>query len=600
MHVVATAGHVDHGKSTLVRALTGRDPDRWAEEHRRGLTIDLGYVWTTLPDGEEVAFVDVPGHRRFIGNMLAGLGPAPAVMIVVAADEGWREQSEEHLAAVDALGLEHGLLVVSRADLADPAPTLARARERIARSSLGEVPAVAVSAVRGEGLDGVRRELAALVGRLPPPDVGSRLRLWVDRSFTVRGAGTVVTGTLGAGRIRVGDELVLRGREVRVRGLHRLERPRDEVSAVARVAVNLRGVEVAEVGRGDALLSPGDWATTTLTDVRVRRAPDVEQVPTHVTVHVGTAAVRGRVRPLGHDSARVSLVRPLPLMTGDRVVVRDPGAGRIVAGAVVLDPAPPGMVRRGDARRRAEALLDAPETPDLLVEVRRRGHLSRTDLRRAGVDLERLEEAPVVSAGEWIIDRGVWQAWQRDLRAAVTAHAEAHPLDPAPTLEAARARTGLPDLEVVRELARAAELDLRGGRVGLPGVLPSLGAAERGLRKVEARLREQPFDAPDRPTLEAAGLGPAELAAAVAGGRLVRLADDIVLLTTAPALAMRELAGLEQPFTTSAARQALGTSRRVVIPLLEHLDARGWTRRIDAGHREVVRARTTPGPTDRD
>ena len=187
MHVVATAGHVDHGKSTLVRALTGIEPDRWAEEHRRGLTIDLGYAWTTLPSGEQLAFVDVPGHQRFIGNMLAGLGPAPAVVFVVAADEGWREQSEEHLAAVDALDIRRGLLVVTRSDLADPAPVLADASERLAATSLGPGPAVAVSARTGKGLPELRAALDRLVALRPAPDTDGRVRLWVDRSFTIRG-----------------------------------------------------------------------------------------------------------------------------------------------------------------------------------------------------------------------------------------------------------------------------------------------------------------------------------------------------------------------------------------------------------------------------
>ncbi len=231
MHVVATAGHVDHGKSTLVRALTGIEPDRWAEEHRRGLTIDLGYAWTTLPSGDDLAFVDVPGHERFIGNMLAGLGPAPAVLLVVAADEGWRAQTAEHLAAVDALGLTHGLLVVTRSDLSDPGPALAEARDRVRGSSLAGSPAVAVSARTGDGLDALRSALERLVAELPAPRPDRRLRLWVDRSFTIRGAGTVVTGTLGEGTIAAGDDLVLHDhtgsvRRVTVRGLQSLERRR--------------------------------------------------------------------------------------------------------------------------------------------------------------------------------------------------------------------------------------------------------------------------------------------------------------------------------------------------------------------------------------
>jgi len=260
MHVIATAGHVDHGKSTLVRALTGTEPDRWAEERRRGLTIDLGYAWTTLGSGEQVAFVDVPGHQRFIGNMLAGLGPAPAVLFVVAADEGWRRQSEEHLAAVTALGLRHGVLAVTRSDLADPAPAIAEARAHLAASSLGDAPAVAVSGTTGSGLDELRRLLDDLVSGLPTPDPAAQVRLWVDRSFTMRGSGTVITGTLGAGTIRVGDTLELRGAPVRVRALQSMGQDHQQVQGVARVAINLRQVAADDVARGDAILTPGGVA----------------------------------------------------------------------------------------------------------------------------------------------------------------------------------------------------------------------------------------------------------------------------------------------------------------------------------------------------
>ena len=299
MHVVATAGHVDHGKSTLVRALTGMEPDRFAEERRRGMTIDLGYAWTSLA-GESLAFVDVPGHERFIANMLAGLGPAPAVLFVVAADEGWRRQSAEHLAAVNALGLEHGLLVVTRSDLADPADAAAEARTRIAESSLGDVPVVAVSATTGQGLPELRVALRRLVDGLPPPRQDGRVRLWVDRSFTIRGAGTVVTGTLGSGMLAVGDQLQLGDRMVRVRGLQSLGEDQERVGAVARVAVNLRDVEVDQIGRGDALLTPDTWRTTASLDVSCSGyAGDLSDLPAELVVHLGTAAVPVRVRPLG-------------------------------------------------------------------------------------------------------------------------------------------------------------------------------------------------------------------------------------------------------------------------------------------------------------
>jgi len=235
MFVVATAGHVDHGKSTLVHRLTGMWPDRLAEEQRRGLTIDLGFAWTEL-DGRQFAFVDVPGHERFVTNMLAGVGSVPAVLFVVAATEGWMPQSDEHLAALDALGVRHALLVISKTDLADPGPAIAQARERFERTSLADPPVVL-----GADLDRVRAELKALVDRLPQPDRDADVRVWVDRSFTVRGAGTVVTGTLAAGTIRVGDELEHAGRRVTVRGMQSLGRDQAEVGAVARVALNLRG-----------------------------------------------------------------------------------------------------------------------------------------------------------------------------------------------------------------------------------------------------------------------------------------------------------------------------------------------------------------------
>src|SRR5690606_23172060 len=212
-HVVATAGHVDHGKSTLVRALTGMEPDRWEEERRRGLTIDLGFVWTTLPSGREVAFVDVPGHGRFIRNALAGLAAVPVVCFVVAADEGWSAQSTDHRDAIAALGIRHGLIVVTKADRAADlvAATIERARSEFAHTGLRAAPAVAVSAVQGTGLDRLRQVLDNVLAEAPAPDASGRLRLWIDRSFSVSGAGTVVTGTLVAGTLTKGDRLVVVG-----------------------------------------------------------------------------------------------------------------------------------------------------------------------------------------------------------------------------------------------------------------------------------------------------------------------------------------------------------------------------------------------------
>ncbi len=362
MAVVATAGHVDHGKSALVRALTGTDPDRLVEERRRGMTIELGHVWADVA-GRRVAIVDVPGHDRLVGTTLAGLGPVAGVLLVVAADEGWRAQTEEHVAAVRALGLTDVALVVTRCDLADPAPATADAVARLAAHGIRPVAVAAASARTGVGLDDVRAALAALADLAPTGDSDAPVRLWVDRSFTVTGAGTVITGTLPTGSVARGDTLVLDGTPLRVRGLQVHGEPVETASGPTRLAVNLRAVAAADVPRGSALLSPGWPPPTAVVDVVLHRLCD--RMPSHATLHVGTTSGAVRVRPLGAAHARLTLDDPsaaLPLVTGDRVVLRDPGAHQVLAGATVLDAHPPPLTRRGDAARRASALAagDAP------------------------------------------------------------------------------------------------------------------------------------------------------------------------------------------------------------------------------------------------
>ena len=584
MHVVATAGHVDHGKSTLVRAVTGMEPDRWAEERRRGMTIDLGYAWSALPSGEVIGFVDVPGHQRFIGNMLAGLGPAPAVLVVVAADEGWRRQSAEHLAAVHALGLRHGLLAVTRSDLADPGPATAEALGHLRRSSLGDVAPVPVSGLTGQGIDELRSALDRLVAALPPPDRDGPVRLWVDRAFTVRGSGTVVTGTLGAGTLRTGSTLLLRGREVRVRGLQSLGRPYDEVTAVARVAVNLRGVERDEVERGDALLTPGAWQLASSLDVRL--SADPRELPSELVLHAGSTAVAVRLRPLGGDTVRLALSRPLPLRAGDRALLRDPGRQSVAAGVLVLDADPPLLRRRGAAAGRAAELAHAGPEPDLVQEVRRRGAVQQSQLAALGIPVDDL--SGVVAVQGWLVDAAQWDGWAAALADAVDRHAAAAPLDGGLPAEAARRDVGLPDARLLGPLAPLAGVEQAAGRLRRPGAVVDLGPAEQAVVELERRLAASPFDAPEAGEVATLGLDPRVLAAAERAGRLLRL-GDVVLLPDGPARAMRVLAALPQPFTLSEARVALGTTRRVAVPLLEHLDGRGWTRRVDGSRREVRR-----------
>ncbi|WP_127506881.1 selenocysteine-specific translation elongation factor [Actinoplanes solisilvae] len=579
MHVLATAGHVDHGKSTLVRALTGMEPDRWAEERRRGMTIDLGFAWTTLGSGATVAFVDVPGHERFVPNMLAGIGPVPAAIVVVAADEGWMPQSAEHLAALAALDVRHGLLVVTRSDLADPGPATVQALAEIAATSLGRVPAVAVSGLTGAGLGDLRAALESLVAELPDPSTDTPVRLWIDRAFTVKGAGTVVTGTLGAGTLRTGDELTLGDTTVRIRGLQSLGEPADSVTAVARVAVNLRGTTRDDVGRGDALLTPGRFRPTDLIDVRLHGDP-VTALPATMTLHAGSAAVPVRVRPLGADTARLRLARPLPLRIGDRALLRDPGLHHVAGGVTVLDVAPPGLQRRGAAAARASVLTTLDGRPDLASELSRRLLTRAHDLTAMGVALTTMH-SPV--AGDWYADPAHWAALGERLPEEVTAYLRQHPLEPGMPLDALRHRLGLPDRALVTALIRP-PLTTRGGRVtasssGPPDELVAL------VKKAFDGLG--PFAAPEANNLAALGLGPRQLAAAARTGLVLQLTPQVVLAAGAADEAARVLAGLPQPFTLSEARRALDTTRRVAVPLLELLDRRALTERLPDDRRRT-------------
>jgi selenocysteine-specific elongation factor len=628
VQVIATAGHVDHGKSALVRALTGMEPDRWAEERRRGLTIDLGFAWMSLPGGERMAFVDVPGHERFVPNMLAGVGPVPAVLFVVAADGGWMPQSEEHLAAIDAVGISRGLLAVTRSDLADPGPATRQALERIAATSLGPVEAVAVSAVTGSGLDDLRAALARLVASLPVPDPAAAVRLWVDRSFTIRGSGTVVTGTLPAGTVRIGQELLLTPsmRPVRIRGIESLNEPAASVSGVARVALNLRGVAADVPARGMALVDAGRWNLTKLIDVRLS-LPGQVRLPEAMTLHIGSARTVARIRLLGPAGAgrmiaRLTLRDALPLHVGDRILLRDPGSAEaMILGATVLDVAPPALARRGAAAAAGRELAAWPPIPAAADLLRRHRLLRASALKAMGVP-----GGPPPVAGEWLADPVTWAALRHQLADAVAAHARRDPLAIGMPPEAARAALGLPDRSLVEALTRQPTADETTPRVRLsdgylqlaakgqrsgdqpaqseqphdqspkpkqppasqssqparpPAPQPALPAPVlASVRAVLTDLAAVPFGAPEAGRLRELGLDARAIAAAARAGLLLRVSEQVVLAPDAAAQAARVLAELPQPFTTAEARQALGTTRRVAIPLLEYLDRAGITRRL--------------------
>jgi selenocysteine-specific elongation factor len=612
------------------------EPDRWAEERRRGLTIDLGFAWTKLPGGERVAFVDVPGHERFVPNMLAGVGPVAAVLFVVAADGGWMPQSAEHLAAIDAVGIRHGLLAVTRSDLADPGPATRQALDRISRTSLGTVPAVAVSAVTGAGLPDLRDALARLVAALPVSDPAAPVRLWVDRSFSIRGSGTVVTGTLPAGTVTAGQELLLTPslRPVRIRGLESMNEPVASATGVARVAVNLRGVPAGFAARGMALVEPGRWTLTRLLDVRLlprdpeltlspettpsaemtssaEMTPSLEMaLPLEMTLHIGSARTQARIRLLGpgvfSPAARLTLRDPLPLHVGDRVLLRDPGSAAVmIMGATVLDVAPPALARRGAAAAAGRELAAWPDPPSAADLLRRHGFLRAGALAAMGVPAT---IAPV--AGGWLADPDRWASLRGRLAELVAAHVKRDPLAIGMPPEVARAALGLPDRALVEALAQGIQVRLEDGYLRpagppaprdpvtgdrAPSLPPRVAAA---VRAVLADLAGAPFLAPDTGRLRDLGLDSRAIAAAARAGLLLRVTEQIVLAPDAQAQAATILARLPQPFTTGQARQALGTTRRVAIPLLEYLDRAGVTQRLPDDRRRL-RLSSLPGPSAR-
>jgi selenocysteine-specific elongation factor len=629
IQVVATAGHVGHGKSTLVQALTGMEPSHQEDERRRGPAADLGYTWLTLPSGSHLAVVDVPGHERFVASMAAAVGPVPAVLFVVAADEGWKAQSAEHLAVIDALGIRHGLLVVTKADLADPGPALAQATQLIAASSLGQVEAVAVSAVTGQGLPALVDALGRLAGRLPVPEPGAPVRIWVDGAFSGEDDGTVVTGMLPAGTVRLDDELVVTPsmRPVRVQGIQSLGGPVAELTGPARAAITLRGASHEQLGRGMALVHPGRWTLTDVIDVRLAEpgaAPGAPapgpapapagpgaaaHLPRTLTLHAGTARTAVRVRILGGRVARLIWRDPIPLHVGDRVLLRGQGplagparaagpgpeladglsAGLLPTyGAVVLDVAPPPLGRRGAGASAAAELGSWPDRPAAAELLHRHGLLRASALLAMGIS-----DHPEPVSSEWLADPGYWADLGRRLGEAVTALASREPMAPGLTVEAARAALGLPDRRLVEALVRP-PLRLRDGLIQITGAASGAATQElsaavaAAVRVLLADLATAPFASPDADRLRNLGLDLRAIAAADRAGLLLRISDQIVLAPGADALAGRVLAGLPQPFTAAEARQALQTTRRVAIPLLEFLDRAGVTLRLPDDRRRLV------------
>lgn len=608
LHVVATAGHVDHGKSALIARLTGIDPDRWEEEKRRGLTIDLGFAWATLPSGDEVGFVDVPGHERFVRNMLAGVGPVKLVLFVVAADEGWKPQSEEHLAIVDVLEAESGVVALTKRDLVDEERFAARerqVRDRLAGTALADAPIVPCSAVTERGVEGLREALDAMVSAAPPPPDRGRPRIHIDRSFTIKGAGTVVTGTLTGGPLRTGAEVELypSGRTARVRSLQTHRRSVEVARPVSRVAANLAGTTREEASRGDVLALPGQWRPTATIEVRLHPIRSLEHALSArgaYKLYVGSAERDARLRLYGMRElatggsalARLRLSHPVVVDVGERFVLRETGRRETVAGGVVLDPHPPGRPGR-DAERRLRGRESASwdDLPSLLV--RERGVLRAADLPPL-TGLRPDAVAGATPVGAWWVADAVVERLADAVRGRLARFHGAHPLRPG--LDAADVRLELsraaPELSGVLERGLAAaileHLETRGD-IAREGTLLRLAAhrvtlgerEEEASRLVEAVAEAEP-NAPTIRELEARGFPRDLVEAACTTGRLVGVSSDLVFTPGFVARAervVRDQAGRPEGLTVSGFRQTLGTTRKYALPLLEHFDQRGVTRR---------------------
>jgi len=603
LRVIATAGHVDHGKSSLIVRLTGIDPDRWAEEKRRGLTIDLGYAWCTLPSGREIGFVDVPGHERFIGNMLAGVGPVRLVLFVVAADEGWKPQSEEHLQILDVLGVRGGVIAVTKRDLVDDemlALAIEEIRERVADTGLADAPILPVSSESGEGIDALATALDAMLDGVGPPDE-ARARLHIDRVFTIKGAGTVVTGTLAGDCLGVGDEVELypAGARARIRSLQTHKQSEDRACPVSRVAANLVGVERDRLGRGDVLASPAAWRPTRVFEARLHAVGGRSRAVTArgaFKLYVGAAEVDARVRfygttklePGAEAFVRITATTPLVLDVGDRFVVREAGRRETVAGGTVLDVAPP--ARAGPdpvVRLAARATASRDALPELLVE--ERGAIRAEDVfALTGSTMD-----GGVAVAEWRVADALRTAVQTSVTGSLAAYHAEHPLEVGAALTLARsAVTGA--LRAARAptdpaLADALLTDLTDrGVVARDTTTVRLMSHQVVLQERSADVErlllaiggEREATPPTVRELVAAGIGRDVIDAAAREGVVVRVSSDLVMTTDLVARAEATVrASGAAGITVSALRESLGTSRKYAVPIMEWFDQRGVTRR---------------------
>ena len=618
--VIGTAGHVDHGKSTLVKALTGIDPDRLAEEKARAMTIDLGFAWLTLPGGQSVSVVDVPGHERFIKNMLAGIGGIDAALLVIAADEGPMPQTVEHLAILDLLGVERGVIVLTKADVAETDwLDLVREeiRELVSTTALAGAPIVTVSALNGEGLPTLLQTLEAVLDSSPSTPSGGAPRLPVDRVFSVAGFGTVVTGTLSGGEISTGDELRLYPgeRRARVRGLQSHQEKVSRALPGRRTAVNLSGITTEEVRRGNVLAPPGIMNPSHRLDVRLRLLPDAPvalKQNDEVDFFTGAAELPARITLLDRErlgpgeSAWVQLRfrEPIAVLKNDRFIVRRPSPSETLGGGEVIDPNPPRHRRFRPETIAALETLAAGAPDEILLQALAQRPIEIKELAAAtvGLSLKQVDEAlaeliaegDVVMLGEsgrapgatkFAVASSLLESLTLQIREAVRIYHASQPLRPGLAREEARRRLGITQSrlfdDLVRTLAGTGKLVDDGATLRLPEFRMTLDPDRRAAAdEYLAAIRAQPYTPPGP---HEHGLDPETLAALEHLGEVTNIAEGVYFAPeTWDTLVEGTLALIDSngSISLSQFRDHFGTSRKYAQAALEHLDQLKYTRRV--------------------
>lgn len=646
-YIAATAGHVDHGKSSLVQVLTGTDPDRLAEEKRRGITIELGFAHAVLPVPDRgitmmVGIIDVPGHEDFVKNMVAGVAAVDIALLVVAANEGWMPQTEEHLQIVEYLGARSGMIVLTKADLLpDPAPRVAEIRSAVAGSTFADCPIVPVSVVDGAGIDALRRAISTQLQALAPAAPVGRPRLAVDRSFAVTGAGTVVTGTLSGGTLQRGQEVEAwpGGGRARIRTMESFNRSADRAGPATRVALNLAASGSARAvrppRRGDLITTRDSVTTSAYLDARIIRSPRGGAGRTtpplraglRVRMHHGTANIAATVRlevsraelaPGESALARIHLDETRALLIGDRFVLRDWSQRHTLAGGVVLDPAPCRPLRDRAQRTQLQAVGDAAgdvaaivraraaaEGVLVLAELARLIPASPGELERVATDLA--ANGRLQRFGRFAADAD-WFARQVAAAAkAIKAELRDHPERPGvrvtalhtvaaqPGARPGRAAAALRDAVVVALTERGYRRS--GALIRPPGHAAALPEhLSRAAETMRATLAVAPLSPPSRNRLATDRAGQAVLEYLVSSGEVVQLEQDVVLPADSYEQARDAIVTYlrrHRSATTSALRTAVGANRRVIIPLLERLDRDGVTLRVGNERRLAL---DPPGP----